>query len=434
MVRSYEATRRRLYALQRFGVKPGLERVTALLSAWGDPHRRVPALHVAGTNGKGSVAAMLASILRAAGARVGLYTSPHLLDFCERIQVQGADIPEDRAADLFDRLCALPSRDDDSPTFFEAATVMAFRYFADERVDLAVIETGMGGRFDATNVCRSIGTVITNVAFDHEQYLGSSLPAIAFEKAGIMKPRVPAVIGPVDPSLESVFRERAQSLQAPMRTFGHEFAIVERAYGTFDFLGTSGNYQNLRCALEGRHQMVNAGCALAVLESAVMPRMAIAASAIRQGLECVAWPGRFERLGTHPPMLCDGAHNPAAAECLKICVRQTMAAEGRRRFILVVGMMRDKNHAAFLRVLVPMAHAVIVTRIDSPRSAPVDVLKRALPATDVPVYECDAPQAAMDLAVTLGGEGDLVCVTGSLFLVGCVKSLLAGRRYEPVIG
>ena len=433
MVRSYEATRRRLYSLQRFGVKPGLETVSALLSEWSHPQRRFPALHVAGTNGKGSVAAMLASILQAAGVRVGLYTSPHLLDFCERIQVQGAYIPEDRVVDLFARLRALPSGVA-SPTFFEAATVMAFQYFAEERVDLAVVEVGMGGRFDATNVCRAIGTVITNVTFDHEQYLGSSLPAIAFEKAGIMKQRVPAVIGPVVHSLDRVFREQARHMQAPMRTFGNEFMSVERASGTFDFLGRSGNYLNLRCALEGRHQIANAGCALAVLESGVMPRMAIPESAIRQGLERVAWPGRFERLGSHPLTLCDGAHNPAAAECLKVCLRQTMSAEGRRRLILVIGMMRDKNHAAFLSTLVPMAHAVILTQIASPRSAPVEVLKRALPATDVPFHERHAPQAAMDLAMNLGGEHDLVCVTGSLFLVGCVKSLLAGKRYELVVG
>ncbi len=433
MVRSYEATRRRLYALQRFGMKPGLETVSALLSEWEHPQRRFPALHVAGTNGKGSVAAMLASILQAAGVRVGLYTSPHLLDFRERIQIQGTYIPEERVVDLFARLRALPSCVV-SPTFFEATTVMAFQYFAEERIDLAVVEVGMGGRLDATNVCRSIGTVITNVTFDHEQYLGSSLPAIAFEKAGIMKLRVPAVIGPVAPSLDRVFRDHARSMQVPMLTFGHDFMSVERASGTFDFLGMGSDYLNLHCALEGRHQIVNAGCALAVLKSGEMSRMAIPESAIRQGLTRVAWPGRLEQLGSHPLTLCDGAHNPAAAECLKVYVRQKMSAEGRRRFILVVGMMRDKNHAAFLRILVPMAHAVILTHIASPRSAPVDVLKQALPATDAPLYERDSPQMAMDLAMNLGGENDLVCVTGSLFLVGYVKSLLAGMKYEPVVG
>lgn len=214
MVCSYDVTRRRLFALQRFGIKLGLETVRALLSAWGNPQRRFPALHVAGTNGKGSVAAMLASILQAAGVRVGLYTSPHLLEFRERIQVQGMTIPEDRVVDLFARLQALQACAA-SPTFFEATTVMAFQYFAEERIDLAVIEVGMGGRFDATNVCRAIGTVITNVSFDHERYLGSTLPAIAFEKAGIMKQHVPVVIGPVAPSLEHVFQKTCPAHAGP---------------------------------------------------------------------------------------------------------------------------------------------------------------------------------------------------------------------------
>ncbi len=433
MVRSYDATRRRLYELQRFGVKLGLETISALLSDWGNPHRCFPALHVAGTNGKGSVAAMLDAILRAAGVRVGLYTSPHLLDFRERIQVQGMNIPEDRVVDLFARLQTLPSCVT-PPTFFEATTAMAFQYFAEERIELAVIEVGMGGRFDATNVCRSVGTVITNVTFDHERYLGSSLPAIAFEKAGIMKQHVPVVIGPVEPSPDRVLREHARHVQAPMRTFGHEFMSTAHASGTFDFRGMRGDYRNLQCALEGQHQVVNAGCALAVLESGVMPRITIPESAIRRGLERVSWPGRLERLGNHPLVLCDGAHNPAAAECLKRSLQRIMSERNGCRLKLVVGMMEDKNHAVFLRTLVPLADAVIVTQIDSPRSAAMSVLKRALPDTDVPVYERDVPQTAMDLAMGLSGENDLVCVTGSLFLVGCVKSLLAGKRYDPVVG
>ncbi len=433
MVCSYEVTRRRLFALQRFGVKLGLATVCAVLSNWGHPQRRFPALHVAGTNGKGSVAAMLASILQVAGVRVGLYTSPHLLDVRERIQVQGVTIPEDRMVDLFARFQSLPSSVA-SPTFFEAMTVMAFQYFAEERVDLAVIEVGMGGRFDATNVCHAIGTVITNVSFDHEQYLGSTLPAIAFEKAGIMKQHTPVVIGPVDPSLECVFQEQAQHMQAPMHVFGREFLIVAHDSGTFDFLGMNGDYRHLRCALEGRHQMVNAGCALAVLESGVMSRIMISESAIRQGLEQVSWPGRLEWLGTHPLMLCDGAHNPAAAECLKVSLQRILSEHDGCRLILVVGMMEDKNHAVFLRTLVPLADVVIVTQSDVPRSASVDVLKRALPAMNALLYERDSPQAAMDLAMGLGGKRDLVCVTGSVFLVGHVKSLLAGTNYEPVVG
>ncbi len=430
---SYEATLTRLYGLQRFGIKLGLETVSALLSELGNPQRRFHALHVAGTNGKGSVAAMTASILHAAGVRVGLYTSPHCLDFCERIKIQGIDIPHDRVVDLFARLQALPSFLV-QPTFFEVATVMAFQYFAEERVDIGVIEVGMGGRFDATNVCHPLGTIITNVSFDHERYLGSSLPDIAFEKAGIIKRRVPVVVGPVERDVSAVLQERAQHENAPLIAFGKEFLCVSHDAGSFDVTGTRAEYLNLRCSLEGRHQAVNAACSIVALESGVMPHLSISERIIRRGLESVTWPGRLERLQRRPLIVCDGAHNPAAAECLQIHLQGLLDERNGRRLIVVIGMMQDKNLSAFLNALVPLADEVILTQIEHPRSAPVLALKRALPVVDVPVHERESPQTAIDWATRLADHDDLVCVTGSLFLVGHVKSLMTGSTYEPVVG
>ena len=431
MKRSYEAAREILYKLQRFGINLGLDTISSLLSELGNPQRRFPVLHVAGTNGKGSVAAITASILQAAGIRVGLYTSPHLLDFRERIRIQGTCIPESRVVDLFDGIQGLPSFAA-PPTFFEVATAMAFQYFAEERVEIAVLEVGLGGRFDATNVCRSIGTVITNISFDHEKYLGSSLEAIAFEKAGILKQSVPLVMGPVDQSVDGIVQEQARRKQVRTFKFGREFRSVSRPSGEFDFVGMHGNYGHLRCALEGEHQTVNAACALAVLEASVMPRTPIPEWAIRRGLEQVSWPGRLERLQRHPLILCDGAHNPAAAECLKIYLQRHV--NGERRLILVIGMMQDKNLPVFLNTLVPLADAVILTQINSPRAATVRVLREALPVLDRPLYERDEPGAAIDLATCLASENDLICITGSLFLVGHVKSLMTGNAYEPVLG
>lgn len=430
---SYEATLKRLYGLQRFGIKLGLETVSALLSELGNPQRRFHALHVAGTNGKGSVAAMTASILHAAGVRVGLYTSPHVLDFCERIKIQGIDIPHDRVVDLFARVQALPSFLV-QPTFFEVATVMAFQYFAEEEVDIGVIEVGMGGRFDATNVCHPLGTIITNVSFDHERYLGSSLPDIAFEKAGIIKRRVPVVVGPVERDVFTVLQERAQHKNAPLIAFGKEFLCVSHDAGSFDVTGTRAEYLNLRCSLEGRHQAVNAACSIVALESGVMPLLSISERIIRRGLESVTWPGRLERLQRRPLIFCDGAHNPAAAECLTVHLQGLLDERNGRRLIVVIGMMQDKNLSAFLNALVPLADGVILTQIDHPRSAPVLALKRALPVVDVPVYERESPQTAIDLATRLADHDDLVCVTGSLFLVGHVKSFMTGSTYEPVVG
>lgn len=431
MKRSYEAARERLYKLQRFGINLGLDTISSLLSELGNPQRRVPALHVAGTNGKGSVAAITASILQAAGIRVGLYTSPHLLDFRERIQIQGTCIPEDRVVGLFARIQDLPSFAV-PPTFFEVATAMAFQYFAEEQVEIAVLEVGLGGRFDATNVCRSIGTVVTNISFDHERYLGSSLEAIAFEKAGILKQHVPLVMGPVDQSVDDVLQEQAGRKQVPTCKFGREFLSVSHPSGMFDYAGMHRKYVNLRCALEGEHQTVNAACALALLEASVMPQTPISERAVRQGLEQVSWPGRLERLQRRPLILCDGAHNPAAAECLKIYLQRNVQEE--RRLILVVGMMQDKNLPVFLKTLVPLADAVILTQINSPRAATVRALREALPVLDRPLYERHEPGAAIDLATCLASENDLICITGSLFLVGHVKSLITGNAYEPVLG
>lgn len=431
MKRSYEATRERLYKLQRFGIHLGLDTIASLLSELGNPQRRVPVLHVAGTNGKGSVAAIAASILQAAGFRVGLYTSPHLLDFRERIRVRGTCISEDRVVDLFESIQALPSFAV-RPTFFEVATAMAFQYFAEERVDVAVLEVGLGGRFDATNVCLPIGTIITNISFDHEQYLGSSLEAIAFEKAGILKQHVPCVMGPVNQSVEDVLQEQAGQKQARAFRFGREFRSVVHPSGEFDFVGMNQHYAHLRCALDGEHQTVNAACALAALEASVTSANPIPEGAVRRGLEQVSWPGRLERLRRHPLMLCDGAHNPAAAECLKLYLERHVQRERRR--ILVVGMMRDKNLRGFLNALLPPADAVILTQINSPRAATVRALREALPVIDCPVHERDDPGAAIDLATCLASENDLICVTGSLFLVGHVKSLMTGHAYEPVLG
>ena len=433
MKHSYEATRERLYELQQFGIHLGLETISSLLSELGRPQWRFPVLHVAGTNGKGSVAAITASILQAAGIRVGLYTSPHLLDFRERIQIRGRCIPESRVVELFDKIQTLPSFVA-PPTFFEVATAMAFQYFAEERVEIAVLEVGLGGRFDATNVCQSIGTVITNISFDHEKYLGFSLEAIACEKAGILKRNVPLVVGPVEQSVDGVLQEQARQRQVRTFKFGSEFLSTPRPSGAFDFVGIHRNYVNLRCALEGEHQTVNAACALAVLEASVMPRTRVPEWAIRRGLEQVSWPGRLERLRRHPMILCDGAHNPAAAECLKVHLQRNVSERQERRLILVVGMMQDKNLSVFLNTLAPLANVIILTQINSPRAATVRALKEALQAVDRPLYERDAPGAAMDLATCLASENDLICITGSLFLVGHVKSLMTGNVYEPVLG
>lgn len=430
---SYETSLSYLYGLQKHGIKLGLESIQALLAQFNHPERQFPALHIGGTNGKGSTAAITASILRAANIRVGLYTSPHLIDFRERIQVQGKQIPESRVVDLVEQFKVVTGLAH-TPTFFEIATAMAFQYFAEEQVDIAVLEVGMGGRFDATNVCHPSGVLVTNVSFDHEAYLGDTLGSIAFEKSGIIKPGVPVVTGPLAEEANTVIRQCATDCGAPLRQYGGDFTIDIHEDGVFDYRGCSRNFSGLTCSLKGAHQRVNVACALALLESSVMIDHVISDKAVVEGLTAVSWDGRLETLMTKPLMVCDGAHNPAAAMDLSRELRELINSVPNRKLILIVALMRDKNIEAFLAQLLPLAGAVILTQINHSRSATVQELEAKLPITGPTVHGEPMPSEALALANQLANSHDLICVTGSLFLVGAVKSVLVGSTYAPIVG
>lgn len=433
MAESYQACLTYLYGLQKHGIKLGLETIRTLLAQCHHPERQFQVLHIGGTNGKGSAAAMTASILRAANIRVGLYTSPHLVDFRERIQVQGEQISESRVVDLTDRF-RVDANLTCCPTFFETATAMAFKYFAEEQVELAVIEVGLGGRFDATNVCDPLGVLVTNVSFDHEAYLGHTLEAIAYEKAGIIKSGVPVVLGPMEPSAQTVIQAKAIEEDASICQYGQDFSIEIQNESLFAYKGLSHEYSKLPCALNGSHQYMNAACALALIESSVMPSRAIPEEAIIQGLRSVKWEGRLETLMTNPLMVGDGAHNPAAAIMLAHHLETMIGEVFGRKLILVVAMMQDKNIDACLAVLLPLAHIVICTQIDHARSATVHMLQHKVNQEGLSVHGATTPSDAVALAIRLSDPQDLICVTGSLFLVGAVKSLLAGSRYAPIVG
>ncbi|MDA0738212.1 MAG: bifunctional folylpolyglutamate synthase/dihydrofolate synthase [Nitrospirae bacterium] len=433
MAESYQACLTYLYGLQKHGIKLGLETIRTLLAQCHHPERQFQVLHIGGTNGKGSAAAMTASILRAANIRVGLYTSPHLVDFRERIQVQGEQISESRVVDLVDRFRG-DAHSTRCPTFFETATAMAFKYFAEEKVEVAVIEVGMGGRFDATNVCDPLGVLVTNVSFDHEAYLGHTLEAIAYEKAGIIKSGVPVVMGPMESTAQTVIQAKANEEGASLYQYGQDFTIEIHEDGMFEYKGGTHEYSKLPCALKGSHQFLNAACALALIESSVMPGRAIPEEAIIQGLRSVKWEGRLETLMTKPLMVGDGAHNPAAAIILAHYLETMIGEVFERKLILVLAMMQDKNIDACLAVLLPLAHIVICTQIDHARSATVHMLQHKVNQEGLCVHGAATPSDAVALATQLSDPQDLICVTGSLFLVGAVKSLLAGSRYAPIVG
>ncbi len=427
----YAASLEYLHALGwelRAGAKFELRQVAALLAELGDPQRAFAAVHVAGTNGKGSVAALLAAALQAAGYRTGLYTSPHLQRPTERIRIAGEEIaPAEFAAAMTaaaaatERLLAqgtLPH----PPSFFETLTAAGFWALRAAAVELAVVEVGMGGRLDATNVLQPVAAAITPVGLDHEKYLGATLAAIAGEKAGILKPGLAAVSSPQTPEAAAVLAARAQAAGArllpPAEMLG---APVMDAEGRFEFQARyRGEEVRLRLGLRGRHQVENALTALRVLEVLSDRGWPVAAEAAA-GFADVAWPGRLEKLAAHPDVYVDGAHNPAAARALA-----AFLDEIGWRPVLVFGAMRDKASGEIAEILLPRARAVVLTAPGHPRALSPSALAAQFGAAEQVETAADLPRAvarARELATAAAAP---VLVTGSLYLVGEARALLAG--------
>ncbi len=426
---TYSACIDYLYGLQKHGIKLSLDTMRALVERLGHPERRLRVLHIGGTNGKGSTAAIAAAILQASGRRVGLYTSPHLVEFRERIRVNGEMISEERMADLTERIQAASLGSE--PTFFEATTALAFLYFAEAQVDIAVLEVGLGGRFDATNVVNPLACAITTIALDHQEHLGHTVEAIAFEKAGIIKPSVPVVMGRIAPGAAVVIRRIAAQQEASVWELGRDFSVIGEGSDHFAYRGGR-SIDDLSCALSGHHQLDNAACALALLEGAQRTGITIEESAIREGLRSVTWEGRLERIEQNPTILLDGAHNPAAAEALAEYLGAFVGPES--RVILVLGMMRDKDHRGFVAPLQRLISQVIVTQASLARSSTVQELRAVLAEWRVPVHEVPRPADAVARARTLATSRDLICVTGSLMLLGEVKAAARGCTLSPLRG
>ena len=422
-----------LYRLQQHGIKLGLETMTALMGRLGMPQTKYRTLHIAGTNGKGSTAAMTAAILQVAGYRVGLYTSPHLVEFRERIRVNGEMITESQVAQLTEQLQAL-CQPDLSPTFFEYTTAMAFQHFADSGVDVAVLEVGLGGRFDATNVVTPMACAVTTISLDHQQYLGATVSSIAFEKAGIIKQGVPVVLGRLDDDAWRTIEQVAQERQAPVFRLHEDFRTEGEGPAQFSYRGLGAQYDGLTCALEGRHQLDNAACALALLGAAASQGIVVTAEAVRAGLHAVDWAGRLEVVDHDPTILLDGAHNPAAARVLADYLTRSARSHPVRPVVLVLGMMRDKDHRGFVEPLRGLIDEVVLTQADLPRSATAQELRAALDGLLPHPHVMPSLSDAMALARQLSTPDGLVCVTGSLMLVGECKAWLRGCGLSPLRG
>lgn len=400
----------------------GLARMMALLDALDNPHRRTRFVHVAGTNGKGSTCAMIESGARCAGLRTGLYTSPHLVEPTERIRLDGRPVsPEDFAA-AFDRVHQTAEElirqgaFERHPTYFETVTAMAFVLFAQFQVELAVLEVGLGGRLDATNVVRPRLAVITPIDFDHEKYLGKSLEAIAAEKAGILKPGAPAVFAAQRAEVTPVLAAHATAAGIRpiwvVQRWRAEQIELNAAGSSFTAAGPG--RIRIECPLPGEHQIGNALTAIAALEELGAPEEAISA-----GIRRVRWPGRLERVRTRPEIYLDGAHNPAGARALAAYIERFYSG---RRVWLIYGAMRDKAVAEMAGILFPLAGEVIATAPAQPRAVRPELIGEL--ADHPRLRTADTLVAALELLREATPE-DVVFVTGSLFLVGEARALLA---------
>ena len=415
-----------LYHLEKFGMIFGLTQVERILNAVGNPHKEIQAIHVGGTNGKGSTAAMMGSILQREGYRVGLYTSPHLIRFTERIKVNGKEIEEDEVAALTRWMKKeIESAGIVPPfTFFDFTTAMALHYFNQKLVDLAILEVGLGGRLDSTNVVDPLISVVTNVAKDHEEYLGKTILKIAKEKAGIIKKRRPFITAASQPRVLRLFSKICQEKRSPYFRVGKEFRYVRTGDGDFDYEGLNRKLWGVHLNLKGSHQVVNAIAALGAMEVLENLGYRVSTEAMVDGLREVEWPGRLEMISASPRVILDGAHNPAGVLALKESLKKEFQYQ---HLILLVGIMKDKNSRSMLHLLAPLADHIILTKPHTDRATPPPLLKKTLGWNGKNAEVEEDLKKAIDRGLSLTREEDLLCITGSLYTVGEARAYFLSK-------
>ena len=416
---SYFETLEKIYNLRGGIIDLRLDRMQQALGLFGHPENSFASIHIAGTNGKGSTAAMLHCILARAGYRTALYTSPHLVSFTERICIDDHEIAQDDVIAIADEVWQQTAAADVPLTFFEIVTVIAFIYFARQHSEIAVIEVGLGGRLDATNVITPLVSAITTIAKDHEAYLGPDELSIAREKAGIIKPRVPVVLGKVSEEVADVLQKIAGERQAPAYLLGNDFSFSLKDDRLFDYTGIKQRLFNLDLGLIGRHQRANASIALAALEL-VREKFPVDDDVVRDGLRKARWPGRLEVMLEQPTVILDGAHNPEGVAAL---VDELNILRGGRRIKLLFATMADKEWELMLRALAGAVDEISFTKVAMERSADPDVLAaRFQPAIPQRVFSDSC--TALRTLVSEADREDIIVVAGSLYLIGEVRPVL----------
>ncbi len=437
---SYKTEVQKLFDLQKFGMKFGLDSMRGILERLGNPHEGLAFVHLAGTNGKGSVGAMLQSVLMEAGFRAGFYSSPHLVTFRERIRIGRDLISEDEVLKLIEKVSA--ATDPASPpTFFEFVTAMAFCWFREQKVEVAIIEAGLGGRLDSTNVISPLAAVVTNISLEHTEHLGDAIAQIAAEKAGIIKKGLLTITGPLSPEAAQVMEETAARNGAPLYMLGRDFSAETKSFDelgrpVFDFVMGKLRLNDLRPALIGPHQAENAALAAALMPFLAERGFPATEKNLRDGLAKALWPGRAEFLppGAWPPegvkakapLLLDGAHNPAGAQALA----KTLAAIPQKRLHLIVGVMADKDIAGVLGPVYREADRLYLTRPAFSRAASPELLlekvRAAFGEPEIPFSLHPTLPEALKAAAAEAEAGDLALLSGSLFTVGEGGAFLRG--------
>ena len=393
----------------------GLKAITELLSRLGNPQKSYKTITIAGTNGKGSTAAMISSILHSAGYKVGLYTSPHLVDVRERIAVNGKKIT---LAEFNRTITYLKNKVEQPATYFEFLTAVAFMYFQRQKVDIAILEVGLGGRLDATNVCHPLVSVITNISFDHTQYLGNTLESITCEKAGIIKQKGICITGARQKKVLEILEDVCLSRRAKLYRLNRDIEIRKQKDGLLTYRGLYRDIKNLTIPLKGEHQLSNAAVALAAIELCAQEGFPANDIAIEAGLKKTRWDARLEILQTQPLFLLDGAHNTAGIAALCRSLKKDFSY---RRLILIFGALADKDYRRMLEKIVPLAQIIILTQLKTERTAQVSAINETvLKMGRMPVITENVSQA-IERALARAGKQDLICATGSFYLAGEVK-------------
>lgn len=421
-----------LDSLQFHKIKLGLDAMRSFMARVSNPEQRLKTVHIAGTNGKGSVSVTLLTLLSKAGYRVGLYTSPHLSSVRERFRIGNSFISEEAFARIATQIREVLG--EDKITYFEFTTAIAFLWFAEEKLDLVVLETGLGGRLDATNIVTPLVSVITNVSMDHEAYLGDTISAVAGEKAGIVKAVVPVVTAVKEGAGLTEVQAACKEKKAPLYRYGEDFSAAVNSDNSWQWnaaesLSTS-SYKELRCSMKGDYQIENASLALATIQLLQVHGFQVGENALRTGLASVHWPGRLEsfsldRKGKEIHYLLDGAHNPAGVESLV----QTLKRECTyKKLIVIWGAMADKDLQKTLTAVAELAQNIVLTKPDGERSADPELLLENVPMACRDKCKCLATvESAISWAENLASPEDLILIAGSLYLVGASRKMLLGE-------